>query len=283
MLNQHIHQASTECLQEDALEDLRDLTQEEYTKLLERELQPTLDYFEMIDEELIKDIPLEEEDDPNFDYPRDYDWKEGDYMWLLFKIQQHFSHCEIWNGVYGFIGRTQPQRKSRSRQAMVELTETWQDLFNKAVRVKRRALRYLNRKKIKVDHAYEGARPPPDSLVPPNIPTVEGSEGPHEAGGVQEQERNRREVVKWLPPKEHTREDSREVAVEAVRRMTMSNSSLESSARSGRGERSGGDWDPTYDGFVEGGSDTRPAAAKQGDTAPQGSMGQGSPNGYPAG
>ena len=102
-------------------------------------MQPTLDYFEMIDEELIKAIPLEEEEDPNFDYPRDYDWKEGDYMWLLFKIQQHFTHCEIWNGVYGFLDRTQPQCKARSQQAMVELTETWQDLFDKAVHVKRRA------------------------------------------------------------------------------------------------------------------------------------------------
>ena len=38
--------------------------------------------------------------------------------------------------------------------------------------------------------------------------------------------------------------------MEAVRKMTTSNSSLESSAKSGRGERSGGDWDPTYDGFA---------------------------------
>ena len=189
MLTQHIHQASVEYLQGDTLEDLRDQTQEEYTKLLEREIQPTLDYFEMIDE-LIKDIPLEEEEDPNFNYPRDYDWKEGDYMWLLFKIQQHFAHREVWNGVYGFIGHTQPQRKSRSRQAMVELTKTWQNLFDKAVCVKRRALRYLNEQGRKADHAGESARPPPDSLIPPNVPTREGPEGPHETGGVKEQKQS---------------------------------------------------------------------------------------------
>ena len=269
MLTQHIHHASVEYLQGDALEDLRDQTQKEYARLLERELQPTLDYFEMIDEELIKDIPLEEEEDPNFDYPRDYDWKEGDYMWLLFKIQQHFAHREIWNGVYGFIGRTQPQRKNRSQQAMVELTETWQNFFDKAVRVKRRALRYLNGQRRKADHAYESAQPPPDSLIPSNVPTMERPEGPHETGGVQERERNRGEGTKWLLPKEHTREDSREAAVEAVRRMTTSNSSLESSVRSGQGERSGGDWDPTYDGFAEGGSDTRPAVIRQDATTPR--------------
>ena len=164
LLNQHIYQARTECEGEDALEDLRDATQEEYARLLERELQPTLDYFKMIDEELIKAIPLEEEEDPNFDYPRDYDWKEGDYMWLLFKIQQHFAHREIWNGVYGFLDRTQPQRKARSQQAMVELTETWQNLFDKAVRVKRRAQRYLNEKKGKGHHGNESPQPPP--LIP---------------------------------------------------------------------------------------------------------------------
>ena len=112
LLNQHIHRASAEHLRDDALEVLRDATLEEYEQLLERELQPTLDYFEQIDEELIEKIPLEEEEEPNFDYPRDYDWKEGDYMWLLFKIQRHLAHWEIWNGVYGFLGGTQPQRRA---------------------------------------------------------------------------------------------------------------------------------------------------------------------------
>ena len=104
LLNQHIHRASTEHLQNDTLEVLRDATLEEYEQLLERELQPTLDYFEQIDEELIEAIPLEEEEELNFDYPGDYDWKEGNYMWLLFKIQQHLAHREIWNGVYSFFG-----------------------------------------------------------------------------------------------------------------------------------------------------------------------------------
>ena len=114
LLNQHIYRVNTEHLQDDALEVLRDATLEEYDQLLERELQPTLHYFELIDEELIKTIPLEEEEEPNFDYPGDYDWKEGAYMWLLFKIQQHFAHREIWNGVYNFLGCMQPQRRARS-------------------------------------------------------------------------------------------------------------------------------------------------------------------------
>ena len=47
-----------EHLQDDALEVLRDATLEEYDQLLERELQPTLDYFELIDEELIEKSTL---------------------------------------------------------------------------------------------------------------------------------------------------------------------------------------------------------------------------------
>ena len=275
LLNQHIYRASAEHMREDALEDLRDATQEEYAQLLERELQPTLDYFEMIDEELIKAIPLEEEEDPNFNYPGNYDWKEGDYMWLLFKIQQHFAHREIWNGVYGFIGRTQPQRKARSRQVMIELTETWQDLFDKAVCVKRRARRYLDEKKKGGRRDYEGIQPPPDTLILPNVPTIDESRGPLDAESRREQEDRPKEGVRGPPSKEQTKEDSKEAAVEAVRKMTASNSSLESSAKSGHGERSGGDWDPTYDGFVARDREVKPAVTPpqgRGGTRPRGTQ-----------
>ena len=162
-----------EHLQDDALEVLRDATLEEYDQLLERELQPTLDYFELIDEELIEKIPLEEEEELNFDYPGDYDWKEGDYMWLLFKIQQHFAHREIWNGVYGFMGHTQPQRRARSRRAMIELTESWQNVFDKAIRIKKRAHRYLDKGGRGDQHGLKVEQPPPDTLVPLNVPTMD--------------------------------------------------------------------------------------------------------------
>ena len=95
LLNEHIHWASVGGLQGSELEELLEDTQKEYTALLRKELQPTLEYFELINEELMEEIPLTEEDDPNFDYPAAYDWKEGGYMWLLFKIQQHFSHREV--------------------------------------------------------------------------------------------------------------------------------------------------------------------------------------------
>ena len=61
--------------------------------------------------------------------------------------------------------------------------------------------------------------------------------------------------------------------------MTTSNSSLASSTRSGKGERSGGDWDPTYDGFglgsgpmgdmaahTPGPRETRPKEVREGGT-----------------
>ena len=110
LLNEHIHQVSAKGLHGSALEELREETQRDYAALLRKELQPTLEYFELINEELMEEIPLKEEDDPNFNYPAGYDWREGDYMWLLFKIQQHFAHREVWNGIFQFINRTQPLR-----------------------------------------------------------------------------------------------------------------------------------------------------------------------------
>ena len=91
----------------------------------------------------MEEVPLKEEDDPNFDYPTGYDWREGDYMWLLFKIQQHFAHREVWTEVFGTINRTQPLSWVSHEQAMVELMESWQELFDKSIRVKRMARRAL--------------------------------------------------------------------------------------------------------------------------------------------
>ena len=124
LLNEHIHQVSVGGLHGSALEELREETQREYTTLLRKELQPTLEYFELVNEELMEEIPLKDEDDPNFDYPAGYDWREGDYMWLLFKIQQHFAHREVWDGIFRFINRTQPLRWVSHEQAMVEPTES---------------------------------------------------------------------------------------------------------------------------------------------------------------
>ena len=49
-----------------ALEELREETKREYTTLLRKELQPSLECFELVNKELMEEIPLEEEDDPNF-------------------------------------------------------------------------------------------------------------------------------------------------------------------------------------------------------------------------
>ena len=64
LLNEHIHQVSVGGLHGSALEELREETQREYATLLRKELQPTLEYFELINEELMEEIPLKEEDDP---------------------------------------------------------------------------------------------------------------------------------------------------------------------------------------------------------------------------
>ena len=117
LLNEHIHRVSVGGLQGSALEELWEATQREYAALLRKELQPTLEYFELINEELMEEIPLAEEDDPNFDYPVAYDWREGDYMWLLFKIQQHFAHREVWTRVFRFINHTQPLHQASHEQS----------------------------------------------------------------------------------------------------------------------------------------------------------------------
>ena len=163
-----------------ALEELQEETQREYAALLRKELQPTLEYFELINEELMEEIPLKEEDDPNFDYPTGYDWREGDYMWLLFKIKQHFAHREVWNGIFRFINRTQPLCRASHEQAMVELTESWQELFDKSIRVKRivwRALEATGRDEgVHPRRGYE-EQPPADTLIPPTIPAREEPRG----------------------------------------------------------------------------------------------------------
>ena len=187
LLNEHIHWVSVGGLQDSVLEELWEETQREYAALLRKELQPTLEYFELINEELMEEIPLAEEDDPNFDYPAAYDWKEGDYMWLLFKIQQHFAHREVWTRVFRFINRTQPLHQASHEQALVELTESWQELFDQSIRVKRMA-----RRALEATGRDEGAhpkrsckeQPPADTLVPPAKPALEETKGAFEKKSV---------------------------------------------------------------------------------------------------
>ena len=254
LLNEHIHQVSARGLHGSALEELREETQREYATLLRKELQPTLEYFELINKELMEEIPLKEEDDPNFDYPAGYDWREGDYMWLLFKIQQHFAHREVWTGVFGTINHTQPLCRASHEQAMVELMESWQELFDKSIWVKRMAWRALEAtdrdEGVHSGRGYE-ERPPADTLIPPTIPAREGPRGTPEKKGAKGHslpKRNGSSLGAF--PNEKSQAEACQSAVEAVHRITSSCSSLESSAKSDKGGMAGGDWDPTYDGFA---------------------------------
>ena len=254
LLNEHIHWVSVGSLQGSALEELREETQREYAALLRKELQPTLEYFELINEELMEEIPLTEEDDPNFDYPAAYDWREGDYMWLLFKIQQHFAHREVWTRVFRFINRTQPLRQVSHEQALVELTESWQELFDKSIQVKRMAQRALEAtgrdKGAHPGRGYE-EQPPADALIPPAKLAREEPKGAPEKKGAKGPalpKRNGSSPGAFL--NEKSQAEACQLAVEAVRRITSSCFSLESSSKSEKGGMDGGDWDPTYDGFA---------------------------------
>ena len=254
LLNEHIHQVSAEGLHGSALEELREETQREYAAFLRKELQPTLEYFELVNEELMEEIPLKEEDDPNFDYPTGYDWREGDYMWLLFKIQQHFADWEVWNGIFRIINHTQPLRWVSHEQAMVELTESWQELFDKSIWVKRIAWRTLEAtdrdEGVHPGGGYE-EQPPADTLIPPTIPAREEPRGTPEKKGARGPplpKRNGSSPATF--PNEKLQTEACQSAVEAVHRIMSSCSSLESSSKSEKGGIARGDWDPTYDGFA---------------------------------
>ena len=252
--NEHIHQVSVEGLHGSALEELREETQREYAALLRKELQPTLEYFELVNEELMEEIPLKEEDDPNFDYPAGYDWREGNYMWLLFKIQQYFAYRETWTRVFRFINHTQPLRRASHEQAMVELTESWQELFDKSIWVKRMARRALEAtgrdEGVHPGRGYE-EQSPADTLIPPTIPAREEPRGtPEKKGRKGHSLPKRNGSSPGAFPNEKSQAEACQSAVEAVRRITSSCSSLESSSKSEKGGMAGGEWDPTSDGFT---------------------------------
>ena len=124
----------------------------------------------------MEEIPLEEEMIQTLITPEGYDWREGNYMWLLFKIQQHFAHWEVWNGIFRFINRTQPLCRESHEKALVELTESWQELFDKGIRVKRiarRALEAIGRDKGVHSRRGNEEQPPADTLIPPAMPARE--------------------------------------------------------------------------------------------------------------
>ena len=202
----------------------------------------------------MEEIPLKEEDDPNFNYPAGYDWREGDYMWLLFKIQQHFAHREVWNGIFRFINHTQPLCRPSHEQAMVELTESLQELFDKSIQVKRiarRALEATGRDEgVHPGRGYE-EQPPADTLIPPMIPAREEPRGAPEKKGTRGPSLPKRNGSSpGAFPNKKSQAEACQSAVEAVCRITSSCSSLESSSKSEKGGMAGGDWDPMYDGFA---------------------------------
>ena len=146
-------------------------------------------------------------------------------------------------------------------QALVELTESWQELFDKSIRVKRAARRALEAagwdKGAHPERSYE-EQPPTDTLIPPARPAWEepkGASGKRGMKGPSLPKKNGSSPGAFLS--ERLQAEARQSAVEAVRRITSSCSSLESSSKSERGGMDGGDWDPTYDGFALDGRGSR--------------------------
>ena len=137
---------------------------------------------------------------------------------------------------------------------MVELTESWQELFDKSIRVKRiarRALEATGRDEgVHPRRGYE-EQPPADNLIPPMIPAREEPRGtPEKKGPKGPSLLKRNGSSPGTFPNEKLQAEAHQSAVEAVHRITSSCSSLESSTKSEKGGMAGGDWDPTYNGFT---------------------------------
>ena len=100
------------------------------------------------------------------------------------------------------------------------------------------------------ERSYE-EQPPTDTLIPPAQPAWEepkGAYGKKSMKGPSLSKKNGSSPGAFLS--ERSQAEARQSAVEVVRRITSSCSSLESSSKSERGGMDGGDWDPTYDGFT---------------------------------
>ena len=94
-------------------------------------------------------------------------------------------------------------------------------------------------------------QPPADTLIPPTIPAREEPRGTPEKKGTKGHSLLKRNGSSpGAFPKEISQAEACQSAVEAVRGITSSCSSLESSSKSEKGGMAGGDWDPTYDGFA---------------------------------
>ena len=145
---------------------------------------------------------------------------------------------------------------------MVELTESWQELFDKSIQVKRiarRALEAIGRDKGVHCGRGDEEQPPADTLIPPTMPAREEPRETAEKKGARGLSSPKRKGSSpGAFPNEKTQAEVHQSAIEAVRRITSSCSSLESSTKSEKGGMAGGDWDPTYDGFAldEGGPRT---------------------------
>ena len=94
-------------------------------------------------------------------------------------------------------------------------------------------------------------QPPEDTLIPPTMPAREEPRGiPKREGAGGPALPKRKGSSPGASPNEKLQAEARQSAVDAVRRITSSCSSLESSFKSDKGGMAGGDWDPTYDGFA---------------------------------
>ena len=82
--------------------------------------------------------------------------------------------------MFGYISCTQPLCQENHEQALVELTESWQKLFDKSIRVKRMARRALEAtgrdEGAHPGRSYE-EQPPTDTLIPPAQPAWEEPKG----------------------------------------------------------------------------------------------------------
>ena len=222
-----------------------DLTREE-VRLLREEL--IVRYQEQVDSvhqpymDLFLNLTIETEREMDFDdegmadltsYEEGYEWTEERYLRLRFKAIRHFASHAYYNDVYAYLLRTQPDELQNNVRIFNENQDQWWDRTERINDLQASVEIILERQAQASRRGYS-VPPPADVLIPPARPTMDSEMRPPEREGVRpstvvptEPQRGWRKGISRggskassLSPDEDAQKEDRDVAIEAVRRIT---------------------------------------------------------------
>ena len=226
------------------------LTREE-VRFLREELVAT--YQEHVDSahqpymDLFSNLTIETEREMDFDdegmadltsYEEGYEWTEERYLRLRFKAIRHIASHAYFNDVYAYLMRTRLDELQHNVQVFNENQEQWQD---RTIRINnlQEYVETILEQQAQVPKRGYSLPPPSDVLVPPSKPTVASEIEPPEREGGKSPAVERTEPQKgWrkgtsrgsskassLSPDEDVQKEDRDVAIEAVRKITEASKS----------------------------------------------------------